>query len=78
MARTKAPKRTCQQALEERGVKVFPTVEDEFVAYKPVKDGVADMDFDMEDLLETLGFCDYEEIAMGRAFYVMGDVTQPV
>ncbi len=75
----KKPKQTCRQALESQGISIFPAGEGEFVAYKPkLEDGSIDMDFEMEDALEALSFFDYEKVAMGRAFYVMGDVDSPV
>lgn len=71
---------TYRQALEARGVTVIPTVDHEFVAYKPKRpDGSStDMDFPLCGVLEDLGFYDYTEVALGRGLYVMGDVDSPL
>ncbi len=70
-------RRTCRQILASHGVKVVDVVPGEFVAYKPTlacRTGEVDVGFELAGLLCSLEFCEFEEVALGRAFYVMGNV----
>lgn len=69
---------TCKQAFEAKGLKVFPTVDGEFIVYAPrKKNGTLDTKTNVEKLLESLYFYDYESFALGGAYHVCGDVHSP-